>query len=415
MSFRSRVFLVLCTIVILCGILAYAVYAESSGSFASVRQVYELKPCTKIEKAEEQTECIFRVLGRELRVEGVEAVFASFTHAYEMFPAFVSAGCHRQVHRLGDMVYYGLYVGREDLEAIDFPEETTACGYGFYHGFMEHLIQDYPRPDFVTQTCEYLSKRLSGQMRDIQMTCYHGSGHGFTLAQSEKTPAHLWGDLRAFTDVPVRQCDALPKATASDIEQCKEGVFNVIVDWMAINQYGFKYDSKRPFTVCDSVALSSRKACYYEMAQKLDNASGRDPLRMEQIVNQISDTDLRLMAFQVGIAGLVQNIIVQHGEEDIITQCATLNESMRKACTQSVVHGLFEHGTPQEEYQRPLEMCALPSIQNTGDQSFCYATTAGYLKRFYTPERSLELCKKFPDDFREACEKKTRTSGQPAV
>ncbi len=404
---RSKIFISVAALaVLLCCALAYAIYAESSGSFASLRQVYALGPCTKIEKEDMQTECVFRVIDKELRDNGSVAAFASFAHAYEMFPAFVAAGCHRHAHRLGDMTYYGLYVGEEDLDAIDFPEETTACGYGFYHGFLEHLIQDRPESNFVTQTCEYLTKRLSGQMRDIQLTCYHGSGHGFILAQSEKVPKDRWGDLHAFTDVPVRQCDELPKATASDIEQCKEGVFNVIVDWMAINQYGFSYNSKTPFVICDSVILSSRRACYYEMAQKLDYASERDPVRMERITNQISDTSLRLMAFQVGIAGLVQNIIVQHGEEDIITKCATLNESTREACIEAVVHGLFEHGMPQEEFQRPLELCALSSIQNTGKQSFCYATIVNHLKRFYTPERSLELCKKFPTDFREACEQK---------
>ncbi len=390
-------------VVLLCGGLAYAVYADSSGPFASLRQVRSLRPCTKIEKTDLQTECIFRVLDKELRDKGSQAVFRSFTHAYEMFPAFAAAGCHRHAHRLGDMTYYGLYVGREDLDAIDFPQETTACGYGFYHGLLEHLIQDRPDPAFATQTCEYLTKRLSGQMRDIQMICYHGSGHGFILAHSEKVPRERWGDLHIFTDVPVQQCDELLKATASDIEQCKEGVFNVIVDWMALDQYGFTYNSKTPFVICDSVIPSSKKACYYEMAQKIDKASGWDPVRMERIVDQIADTDLRRMAFQVGIAGLVQNTIVQHGEEDIITKCATLNESTREACIGAVVHGLFEHGMPQEEFQRPLALCALPSIQESGKQSFCYGNIVYHLERFYTPERALELCYKFPADFREAC------------
>lgn len=359
----------------------------------------ELASCHAVQEADQQIECIFRIIEKRLTSAGVDAAFKTFTKAYEQFPAFVQTGCHRQAHRVGDLAYYRLYVGNEDITRLDLPQSTTACGYGFYHGLLEHMTQDHPSAAYVTKTCQYLTEKLEPNMEDIRMTCYHGSGHGFTLAQSEKVPKSQWGNVAAYTALPLKECEALSDANKRDVEQCKEGVFNVLVEWMEIRQFGFEYNLTRPFAICDSVGKADVKACYYEMAQKLDGLAERDPIKMAKIVAPIKNTALRTMAFQVGIAGIIQNVIQSGGQYAVLEQCQKLPEDLYTECLRSVLHGLFEHGLPQQEYVQALEVCK--ALQ--ANQSSCFDDVSQRLRRFYTVEKSLAICNEFPTEFQESC------------
>ncbi len=364
-----------------------------------------LEGCRKEVEGSLQIECIFRVIERELFSRGLPGAMNVFAKAYAKFPAFVSSGCHRQAHRVGDLAYYRLFFGSEDLERIDFTQDTTACGYGFYHGFLEHFTQDYPNVQAVTDTCTYLEERLGKTMGDIRSICYHGSGHGFTLAQSERVSRKDWGNVALFTAPPNELCDRLPLGNKDDIEQCKEGVFNVLVDWMVRNEYGFAYNAARPFAVCDRVPLGSRKACIYEMAQKVDGLSNKDPRKVAEITGQIPEEDLQTMAFGVAIAGFIQNSIAEEGGyQRVIDSCATLSAELYKKCMESVVHGLFEHGEPQKEYQEALKACAEPSVAEHTYTSDCYKSVAHRLPRFYSDQQILHICGEFPAGSRNVCE-----------
>lgn len=334
-----------------------------------------------------------------------------FTRAYESFPSFVATACHSHAHRVGDLAYYELYFMDRNLDALEFPQSTTACGYGFFHGFLEHLIQDHPDPAFVTKTCDFLVSRLDSRMGDIQLTCYHGAGHGFALAEAEKVPRSRWGDVRAFTDEPLMKCDALTHASGVDIEQCKEGIFNVINLWMVAGEYGFAFDAERPFEECAKVRHSALQACYYEMAQKIDAVANFDPRQLLDIVSVIPQEKYRLMALRVGIAGIVQNVIWRdRGIENLLTSCSALSSDVYELCVRSVIGGLFEHGLPQGEYKRALATCQSSSVVDYGGMKVCYDAIASRLKRFYAPEVRMSVCHKFPEEFADMCMERVRSS-----
>lgn len=387
-------------------VLGLVVGASTVGMLVQVvvpwRQAVALAACKGEQNDALTVECIFRVIENELTTRGVTSATEVFARAYREFPAFVRGACHVHAHRLGDLTYYQVYVGHEDFDSIEFPQATTACGYGFFHGFLEHLIQDHPDPAFVTKTCDYLTRRLGKDMGSIEMTCYHGSGHGFMLAQSERVPRAQWGDVQAFSTVPLTQCEALAEADKLDLEQCKEGVFNVLDEWAAIGQNGFSLDSGEPFALCAHVPEPSLKACYYEMAQKIDYVAQLNPQLLVPIVQKVPQ-EYALMAFNVGVAGIVQNVIANPGGyQNMLAQCATLNSTFAQPCLISVVKGLFEHGEPQEEYKKALLVCTDP-IVTEGEKKYCYEAVADKLDRFYVPERVREICGEFPLAYREAC------------
>ncbi|TSC63596.1 MAG: hypothetical protein Athens041674_3 [Parcubacteria group bacterium Athens0416_74] len=364
----------------------------------------KLALCHKATSDTQQIECIFRAIEQEILDDGMSAGMVLFSRAYADFPPFVAQGCHKQAHRVGDIVYARLYTSVEGIDALDFPQETTACGYGFFHGFLEHLIQDRPDPAFVDSVCSRLDERLGGEMQAIRSICFHGSGHGFALAHAETLPRSAWGNVREFTVDAAAMCDMLAQADERSVEECKEGVFNVLVEWMSLDQYGFALNRKHPFSSCDSGPKNLRSACYYEMAQKLDGLADRDPIKLATIVADISDAQLRRTAFQVGIAGIVQNTLQDvDATEKILSACATLEDEFFKGCLESYIHGLFEHGAPQKEYTRALDVCRLDVIIAKGYVSQCYHVVMERLPRFYSQDQQKKICALFPSELQEDC------------
>jgi hypothetical protein len=366
-----------------------------------------LEHCVGIEQENRQIDCVYRVIDRTISEKGIEEGFKIFAAAYDMFPSFSGTGCHKHAHRVGDMVYYGIYLSEnKNIEDIYFPQESSSCGYGFFHGFIEHLIQDNPDPKFVTNVCDELSNALGGRMGAIEITCYHGSGHGFTLHQSENVSKERWGDLTAFTDGPIRECESLPKANSVEIEECRQGVFNVIVDWMSDKEYGFAYTMEDPFAACNDLGVRLHSACYYEMAQKLDFVSGNDPKKMRNVIIKIPDDNLRETAFKVGIAGVIQQTIV--GEEwrvKVLVPCLDLGSPFSKYCVESVVNGLFEHGPPTKEYEQVLELCSEKILEEGGVHEACYGAFSKRLSRFYDEDKTRKICNKIPEKYQEHCSK----------
>lgn len=362
-----------------------------------------LDACEQATDQKVQVECIFRVIESEFDRGGLQDAMKVFAQAYDQYYSFASTGCHRYAHRVGDIAYYREYLVEQDFDAMDFPQETTACGYGFYHGFFEHLIQDHATSEFISDTCSYFKQRLSANLSDIGTTCYHGSGHGLSLAQGERTPKGLWGNIHAFADAPLAACAAMPHTTDLEQRDCKEGVFNVIVEWMAQKQYGLDYDLESPFRPCHEFKGEDLGACYAEMSQKLVTFANSKPARMAELLQNAPDS-VRMRAFGTGIAGIIQQTIANEDPyRSTLIECATLSDELFNRCVGSTVNGLFEHGMPQEEYVLPLTVCTQAQVIDRGLQPMCYDLIAQRLSRFYEPARVRELCARIPEAYRTSC------------
>lgn len=405
MPYSRRVIGVFVLLAVILGILLYAIPLAARTFIPSVRQAHELSACDDATTTELRVQCVMGVIQKELQIGGVNAGVETFAAAYRRYENFADSGCHTWAHRVGDFTYYELYWGNQNLDDLNFPQETTACGYGFFHGFLEHDIQDHPTAEYITKTCDYLTNRLGDRMRDIELICYHAGGHGLMVAHSMNVPQKSRGDVMAYVGKPAEQCAALPKANATDIEQCYEGIFNILVNFMTDETYGFSYDKKRPFAICSRVPAAVEKACIYEMAQKIDSASDYDVLKMIDLVSVIKDTDNRFLAFEVGMGGFIQQSISAEGYKPAYAQCERIVDGpYYESCVRSIVWALFEHGDPQREYLKPLQFCADPSIEVHGKTTFCYERVADSLPRFYEPSKIASICAEFPVAYRSACE-----------
>ena len=350
-----------------------------------------------------QIDCLYGLIEARMRVAGITEAMLLFQRIYDLSEVFAKTGCHTHAHRVGDMAYYQYYVPTRDLDSLQLEGETGACGYGFYHGFIEHLIQEHPDPAFVTETCERLDARIRPELGDIRPICYHGSGHGFMLRHVEDLPVDAWGDIDRFVEEPLARCGELIRATAREREECEEGVYNVIVEWMETKQFGFAYDYDDPFPQCDTASEERyRRACYYEVAMKLDARAKGSPARLYEMIESV-DAAYRTMVFSVGIAGMVQPLADSDGFRTLVDECLALRGEYVWLCLTNVLHGLFEHGQPGEEYRKPLLVCTDSRLPTLGLEDDCYAFIAWKLPRFYDASRRVEICAEVPDAYRASC------------
>jgi len=109
------------------------------------------------------------------------------------------------------------------------------------------------------------------------------------------------------------------------------------------------------------------------------------------------------MVFSVGIAGMVQPLAGSEGYRTLVDECLALQGEYVWLCLSNVLHGLFEHGQPGEEYQKPLLVCTDARLPALGLEDDCYTFIAWKLPRFYDASRRTEICAGVPDAYRASC------------
>lgn len=339
-------------------------------------------------------DCWQDIMREKFDAEGTAAAFSVFEIVYQNYPDFAETGCHRHAHRVGDMAYYFDFLTHRDISQVEFPKGATACGYGFYHGFFEHMIQDRPDPTLVEEICEYAKEHMVDVAPAIGQTCYHGSGHGFLLARVDEILAeHQWDDVDAFIMRPLEQCEQLTGITETELRECREGVYNVFTDWMATGEYGLSLDKEDPYALCKEQTYERQKDCYAEMSQKLDWFSDFDPKKMVRVVQATPREDLHELMLGVGVAGLIQHRPLEN-QSDLLEACMSIEkDSLRHHCMFGIIGGLVEHSTPGSDYQGAITFCALPAVLEQ-DRRLCYREVLTKLERFLTQSEIQQRCQK---------------------
>lgn len=354
---------------------------------------------------QEKIDCWLAIPLDLVKKSGINSGFRAFAYLYDTYPLFASSGCHRHAHKVGDAAYYEFYIARNlELTDIQFPQETTTCGYGFFHGFIEHLIQSRPDIAFVADTCEYLRSEYTVTMRDIGTICYHASGHGFMQAQADALPKEMWGKPAAMIEGSLQECEKLP-TNESEIEDCREGVFNVLVDWMDTGNYDLAFDFKNPLALCSTLQSGWQYACFYELGQNLGKITQTSPLKAAHFAESIPDTELRTMTFGVMIAGMMQPSTALNEYKQVLAECVRIADAgLYATCIVSSANGMMEHGAPGEEYKKVLDLCSDPALPARGGDTVCYDALARRLLRFYPQEKKQDICRQFPDIYRARCD-----------
>lgn len=384
------------------GIDGPAVVAERISRFAYEQSAAVCQ--TSHTNASERVQCWLNIVQAELQDQGIDRAYRIFTHIYDTYPDFGSTGCHKHAHTLGDTAYYEIYVARgETLQEHVFPPETKACGHGFFHGFIEHLVQDNPDKAFVVETCTYLKDRYGAEMPDLENICYHASGHGYMQAVGDSVPEESWGNITKLVKSPLAACSSFTDATARQREECREGVFNVISDWMIVKNFGLSFDENNALAPCNRLPRIDQRACYFEFGMKLATVIKDEPERAAAYVENIPKKEYRLLTFGVMIAGMMERKAPLDTYNEVFSACAKLTDTYFEPCIVSSVHGMFAHGSPGTEHEKALAACRNPALEARDGQVICYRDVSRRIVRTMPYDLRMRVCEEFPEPHVASC------------
>lgn len=314
-----------------------------------------------------RTECAYRLVEKELGTEGTGEAMKLWAAARAIVKGFDTEGCHSASHRVGDIAYYHFYVADADSVKFTYPFESTMCDYGFYHGFYEHLFQDRPDPAFVLDTCGALPMGPESYKAVIRMTCFHGSGHGFVLAMADELPQREWGDIRAFADRPLAQCDELKGVTALEHGRCVYGIFAMTAQFQMLDEFGFSFATSTAdrYDLCAPFSAEVRDKC----------------VRVTAIV-----------------------AVSEFGVPDTLEACAALPaQSAFRACTEGVIMGLFIDAASPQEFRQGREVCASEIVATRDGAAACYHQMSVAIHAYFPPGDTARLCAALPERYRDSC------------
>ena len=375
------------------GLIAVGVF---SGVFSSPQSdiglsVYAQECNDSTDSHASRIDCWMLLIENEFSNTGTAGAFDVFTYIYQNYESFANSGCHKHAHRVGDLAFYYDYLTHEDLTKVEFPKGATACGYGFYHGFVEHLVQNTPSPQYVDEICPLLKETISNEAPGISQTCFHGAGHGFLLAQSDQLTDPKDWTIDNFITEPLLKCDGLLLASDFERKECYQGVFTVLTEWMADEEYGLTYNKIEPYAHCDRVANSEyQEGCYAEVSQKFDSVSEFSMTKMRKLLESGATQDFYNKTLWIALSGFMQNDPDTDGI-DFFKECSEVFFDRSDTCIDVVVGGVIEHGPSGNQYQYVNAFCELDLLTEK-EQEYCNRSFAQKLPRYETEEDIKLLC-----------------------
>ncbi len=355
----------------------------------------------KIKRGEEvnKKECWEFTLSQAVEEGGVTKAFEIFTHLYESDPQFASDGCHWYSHKIGDASYAD-YLTHKDFSKVQFPDSSSYCGYGYYHGFLEHYLRDTPDFEDVVGICNELIKNRSEDLPRIRLNCFHAIGHGFV---QEPSDTGMWGDAQAFVQTGIDVCRKLEKD--DERMECLQGAFNVISDWIYTDNYGLEPDPNDPMKLCRTQAnYEETLACYYELSMKLNIYTKNGLLEFYNLyVKDIEDDEIADVIIGPLVAAVMQELISEDDHIPLLYECRSLPERVQVACLKGITGGFVAHGEPTKEYVKAITFCS-SSVLTSDEKSICYWNIMRTFRGVYMDKVIEQICPLLESEYQYLCE-----------
>lgn len=300
-----------------------------------------------------------------LKAKGIQAAFDQFRTFYEQDPEFRNINCHDAGHFLGKAAY-ALY--KADHSVVDRPE-TSYCGYGFYHGFMESMLVD-EGPGHYEDVRNYCTSLIvGGQLDNRSGACFHGIGH----AVFDSLPGETWGDPARMVATALSTCRTI-LSNSAQYHQCSTGVFNSLANAMSAHQYRLSFDSKDPLAICRMQPTFVEDGCYQEVGIGAIRDAFLDRAASIRFINSISNA--------AGKAGVLSayagDEATRHGADDMASigsLCDSYTGVLQRTCVEGIVKGLRMSGEPGREYVPVLRYCSAYAPAQSRDRCFQFGVS----------------------------------------
>lgn len=343
---------------------------------------YLLADCSRLS---EPAVCWNEILEQTIKKQGLKEAWAIVDSLYKSQLKF-SQDCHGYTHKLGQESYE-LFVNKQE---IPLGTETSYCGYGFYHGFMEEMLANSPNFEEAKGFCKYASGKVSETLADA---CYHGLGHG-AMALSVGITSN-YGQVELVLKKAKEVC-SLATDSPLTFSRCMSGVFMEMGEYLATEQYGLKPDKINPFSICETQNFEEVKMpCFAQLYVLLASLSGGDFAKAAKFVEKIKEDKYAVESIQT-LAGVIKN-------QDGLKVCHSLQARLRPYCVSGLALGKIMASKPGEEYEQALVVCSEKSL-DTKESFACYNLILDHAFRLYGENKKQEICGKILKGFK--CENK---------
>lgn len=383
--------LVLC--VTLSGIFAYTYMKKKQIEKAS--SAIPLPHCTG--DASAKTRCFEAAIDERLKTRGLDAAFDLLASLYATEPVF-AASCHDFAHTLGREAYRQ-FAAKQD---VAISTKASYCGYGFYHGFMETLLQKTGDYKEARAFCEYAQKKLLSETSDAGGACYHGIGHGAV----DGSDPRYWGDTDGMIRPAWNLCENV-SVTEHQMYRCITGIYNALEILSHDGKYKLKALTEDPYSFCNKQPTEFREGCHtnISLAIALGIAKG-DFVAATKLLDQNISQDADYAIRTVVISGLFHEYIRTYlADTKKISEgvgiCRNLGKNLHLACIDGLSGGFMKYGEPKKEYVAGLAFCA--SDLTDEEKKTCYQSILPRLRIWYSPEKSQEICAMAPLPYQEMC------------
>lgn len=348
----------------------------------------KIKDCTQIEEVYAKSQCWDELLTYTLKRKGLAAAFDIFIDLYQTDPE-IPKSCHGWGHILGKAAY-DLF---KDEKKVVLRPESSYCGYGFYHGFMESSLLDSGNLGEMKAFCEDAQKQIS-EDSGVYINCVHGIGHGSVNIDDPS----IWGNFQAMLEPGLANCAKI-LTTPGDLLTCQEGAFNAMTSNVNDELYGLSLDRDNFFGVCRGQEERYKKPCYFEFLGLVSAVAGNDfDKAAKLLLRENLGRELEQYLILKLAGDFMQYDIVNPSYEKTILQCRNLPSYLYKQCFNGVLTGFTAHGDPERAYIKGLVFCE-EDLLTEDEKKECYR----YIVSTTVPKDS-DVCKTIPEAYREYCQ-----------
>jgi len=350
--------------------------------------------CGQFENYRSRELCWYKQMKKEIKKKGIKGALKLLVKLYAKEPLF-GQGCHDITHLIGDEAYRLFKSGKK----IDLGKESTYCGYGFYHGFIEAML--YTSTDYsdARSFCDSL-----GEGSHALLACYHGIGHS-TFGIHDPT---VWGSEAKMANPALELCEKVTLDLSEEkTKQCASGVFNALAIAYSNDQYNLKMNELDPVWFCRSFKPLYKKPCFIEVAStwihKVSETEGFEFTDAAVYIASLNDKIGEEAAMAATTSEYTRLRIGDFDTDEMVNNCHKVKNTLVDWCMLGVVEGLFLWGKPEEEYKLALTFCG-SELLTKEERVNCYDKVIADLSGFYSPDKKKTICEhEIPEGFRESC------------
>lgn len=336
------------------------------------------------------------ILKSTMRSKGISVAFEVFEELFNTEPAFAE-NCHSYTHILGEEAYRRF--GAE--QDIELTSSVAYCSYGFFHGFLETMIQEEGSLKRAREFCVYVDKQLHEEVDTIG-ACFHGIGHGVADPSNQSFGENFLG----LVSEGLKLCEEVGD-TEQETKLCGTGVFNALaIMYLSPEQYNLNFDRTDPYKFCreQELPVYFKEACYEDFKILPMNIESNNFAKAAHYVEAIKEDRYAFAAMDT-VSSYTAYFLLRDSKlrDDAVRTCYTLQERLWGPCIAGLGAGLLGQSTPDREYRMALDICN-SSLVKERERVACYERVGRLIGLRYSREKAQKICGTIENKYQKYCQ-----------